>query len=322
MENIRQTSFMRFILLVFGFGLFAVNSIAQQAPQISQYMFNPIIYNPGNAGVKEGLAASLLYRNQFTGFGEGQPVTQTISVESPISFLHGGVGLHIVNDEIGFENDLGVYASYAYAQEILGGVLSTGISLGVIQKSFSASKFKPNDQGDIEIPTDDQGGVSPDINIGGIFKTPTFYLGASMMHAIKGNLNYASGAGEGTDQLKRHYFLTAGYNYPLTGAINLQPSVLIKIDKLDSRTFVADLNTNVVFNEKYFAGLSYRLRDAFIGIIGLNITDRLKFSYSYDFTTSRLLSVSNGSHEVLLRYEIPVFAKSKSDIIIKSPRFL
>ena len=107
-------------LLLLAFAVFAMKtSYSQQTPQMSQYMFNPVVFNPGNAGLREGLAATAMYRNQFTGFGDGQPVTQTISVESPINLLKGGVALHIVNDEIGFENDLGVYGTYAYKQEIL-----------------------------------------------------------------------------------------------------------------------------------------------------------------------------------------------------------
>ena len=47
---------------------------AQQDPQFSHNMFTKLSVNPGVAGANEAICATLLYRNQWTGFG-GEPKT-------------------------------------------------------------------------------------------------------------------------------------------------------------------------------------------------------------------------------------------------------
>jgi hypothetical protein len=40
------------------------------------------------------------------------------------------------------------------------------------------------------------------------------------------------------------------------------------------------------------------------GLIALELTPQLRFSYSYDFTVSKLQTYNSGSHEFALRYQI------------------
>ena len=49
-------------------------ALAQQDPQFSQNMFAKLAVNPGFAGANDAICATLLYRNQWTGFG-GEPKT-------------------------------------------------------------------------------------------------------------------------------------------------------------------------------------------------------------------------------------------------------
>ncbi|MBT8253752.1 MAG: type IX secretion system membrane protein PorP/SprF, partial [Bacteroidia bacterium] len=56
--------------------------------------------------------------------------------------------------------------------------------------------------------------------------------------------------------------------------------------------------------------------DAVSGLIGLQISPQLLISYSYDFTTTELRDFNNGSHDILLRFEL--ISREKQ---LKSPRF-
>ena len=49
--------------------LLANNLFAQHSNQYSQYMFNELAINPAFAGSNGALSATLLHRNQWTGFG-------------------------------------------------------------------------------------------------------------------------------------------------------------------------------------------------------------------------------------------------------------
>ena len=85
----------------------AKDTRAQQDPQYSHYMFNSFVFNPSLAGNKPSLSMVGLFRAQYVGF-DGGPQTQTISAHMPAPSLKGGIGLHIINDQIGFERNLQV----------------------------------------------------------------------------------------------------------------------------------------------------------------------------------------------------------------------
>jgi len=63
-----------------------------------------------------------------------------------------------------------------------------------------------------------------------------------------------------------------------------------------------DLNAKVQYHDLIWAGASYRLQDGFAGMIGVNVNSTFNVGYSYDYTTSRLNTVSKGSHEIVVGF--------------------
>ena len=90
---------------------------AQQDPQFSLNMFNIYSVNPAFSGSYDQFNALAIQRSQWVGF-DGAPVTQHLSVESPVYFLHGGVGLSLLNDKLGKEYTRQVSLSYAYQTKL------------------------------------------------------------------------------------------------------------------------------------------------------------------------------------------------------------
>ena len=72
--------------------------LPQQVPQFSQNMFNKLANNPAFAGSRDAISTTVLQRSQYMGF-EGGPTTLNLSVDAPVSLLHGGVGLNIIQDQ-------------------------------------------------------------------------------------------------------------------------------------------------------------------------------------------------------------------------------
>jgi hypothetical protein len=52
-----------------------------------------------------------------------------------------------------------------------------------------------------------------------------------------------------------------------------------------------------------WAGVSYRNNRSFGALIQFAINNQLRIAYTYDFDLGDLGSYSNGSHEIMLRYE-------------------
>src|SRR5687767_14316517 len=141
-------------------------SFGQQDPQFSQNMFNRLYVNPAYAGSSDGICATLLYRNQWTGF-DGAPKTGVLGVDAPINALHGGLGLSVMAaDEIGLENTLLVTLAYAFRFNIGQGNLALGVDAGFLQKSLDGD-WEPTDPDDDVIPENSvSGNALPDLGAG------------------------------------------------------------------------------------------------------------------------------------------------------------
>ena len=284
---------------------------AQQDPQFSQNMFNKLANNPGFAGSRGNIATSVLHRSQWMGV-EGAPSTQNFSIDAELPFLYGGVGLNIVKDNIAQFSNLGLQASYAYRTELGVGQIGMGMSVGMFQSGVEGSDFKFAQPGDDAIPISSVSGSKLDIGAGVYYNTQDVYIGISSAHMTEPVVEWSDGA---QFSLERHYFLIAGYYHELNPVLSLNPSIYLKSDGATSQL---DINTNLIYNNKMWGGVSYRLDEGLILLAGVNVNEDLRFGLGYDVT---MLSPLGNSLEVMLGYNFKInYDKPVSKY--KNPRFL
>jgi len=65
-----------------------------------------------------------------------------------------------------------------------------------------------------------------------------------------------------------------------------------------------DLSANFLLKEKFWLGAMYRTGDSFGFIAQWIIDKKLRIGYSYDISTTNLQHYQNGSHEVMISYEM------------------
>jgi type IX secretion system PorP/SprF family membrane protein len=278
-----------------------VNCIAQQDPQFSQHQFTKLYYNPGNAGAADAICATLLYRNQYTGFtGGGEPKTAMVTAEMPMDVLHGAIGIsaHAL-DQLGAGNGLGVRAMYAYRTDLGPGRIGIGAGIGYLQQSLNGKKLIYNDAGDQSIPTNNASGGTYDLSLGIYFNTEKLHVGISTNHITENDLKITDSQTNINIKLARHYFFMAGYNIELSPSLSLRPAVLVKSDATEHQV---DGNANLMIDNKFWVGAGYRLEDAIVLMAGMEIIPNLRLGYSYDLTTSEIKTVSSGTHEIALNY--------------------
>jgi hypothetical protein len=58
------------------------------------------------------------------------------------------------------------------------------------------------------------------------------------------------------------------------------------------------------YRDLAWIGASFRLDDGFAGMMGVNVSNTFNVSYAYDYTTTRLNTVSKGTHEIVLGFLI------------------
>lgn len=306
---------------------FAV-SFAQQDAQFSQNMFNKLPINPGFAGTDKAICGVLLYRQQWVSF-PGAPKTGLISIDAPIlqsTPLHGGVGLTVCSDQLGFDKTIIAKAAYSYHLVLGPGILGIGLEAGVIQKQLAGAWIStdPYTQ-DAAIPDQKASKAVFDLGLGAYYTTDNgIYFGISSTHLPQTsftNVNTTAAGAPVKDAYNfvnaRHYYIMAGVPFNINQDIKVIPSILAKTDASSTQL---DINARVVWRNQVWAGAAYRLTDAIVALVGFQISG-LKVGYSFDLTTSNLKNYSNNTHEIMVGYCFkPV--KPPGETIHKHPRFL
>lgn len=312
----------RLLLVLTGLSLGLVSQ-AQQDPQFSMNMYNHMAVNPGYAGSQGMMSATVLNRQQWMGF-EGNPQTTVFSAHMPIKpfGIASGIGVTFMDDKLGFEENMGLNLSYAYRMDLGIGNLGLGLSAGLLSKgikgewSIPDSDFHFSAGQDPAIPSGEESGMGFDMGLGAYFNTENFYVGLASTHLLEPTIDLGVSA---RADIRRHYFVTTGYNIQLPNpSFELQPSIFAKSD---GASFQMDVNANLIYNKKFWGGVSYRLGDAVVFLVGLEMNNGMRAAIAYDFTTSAIGAYSNGSVEFMINYNIEI-SGDKSSQKYRSVRFL
>ncbi|KAB7728774.1 type IX secretion system membrane protein PorP/SprF [Rudanella paleaurantiibacter] len=297
---------------------------AQNDPQFSMYMFNPLYYNPAGAGSEGVPRFQLVHRTQWAGYqptvtdNGGGPSTQLFSFNMPLDKIKGGVGIYAMNDRLGPAINQAVQVSYAYRMALKNGTLAIGVQGGMYNRGFDFGQFRPNEPD----PLLQQGRITqarPDLGAGVYYNTVDYWVGVSVLHINQPAFRL------GTDRLvvpqERTAYLTAGYRLGFGYDLDLQPSVLVAMATPTTKTAIS-ANILATYQQRYWAGLGYRVGDALMATVGVSLlrNNALRFGYAFDFTTNTFANKAPTSHEILLSYSLPPIDARKKPII-RTPRF-
>jgi type IX secretion system PorP/SprF family membrane protein len=284
--------------------LLAVNiAKAQQDPMYTQYNFNTQTINPAYAGTWDNMGFLVLGRHQWVGMG-GAPKTYTFSMQTPTKFKNVALGLNLVSDKVGLEKRTLLNFDYSYRLRVSEeSYLRLGIKAGVTNYMNNLTEYigYPGDPSDPMFMGDIDVKYLPNFGVGAFLYSDDYYIGLSLPKIIqnefKNNYNNYSTWSE-----LRHFFLIAGYVFDLSQDIKFKPTFLTKATWGAPVEF--DLTANFLLRDKVWLGAMYRTGDSF-GFIAQWIFDKqLRVGYSIDFTTTRLQHYHNGTHELMISYEL------------------
>lgn len=295
----------------------SLTSNAQQDPMYTQYMFNTQTINPAYAGTWQSMGFMVLARQQWAGF-DGAPQTYTFSMQAPLKNDKVALGLNMISDKVGFEKRFYLFGDYSFKAKVSEkSDLRLGLKGGFTNYS--------NDLQAYTLPTADsdpsfQGSINKtmlNFGIGAFLSNKNYYVGLSVPKII--NNQFENDLENFTVESEiRHFYFMAGLVFDLGENIKFKPTTLVKTT-FSSNTgtpIQADLSANFLFKEKFWLGASYRTGDSY-GVIAQWIFDqKLRIGYAYDFTTSNLKNYSNGTHEIMVSYEI----RSLKELVV-SPRY-
>lgn len=287
-------------------------SRAQQDPGYTQYMYNTMVINPGYAGSVGTLETVLLHRSQWTGI-DGAPQTQSFTVHSPLANEAVGLGLSIVNDKLGPSNELYFDGNFSYTINFNDTQkLAFGVKAGARMMSVDWTRGRYYDPVDALLNNNIENKIKPSVGAGMFFYGEKWYTGISVPSFLRSD--YYDDVEEAVLSDRLHYYIIGGYVFDLTENLKFKPAVMGKV--VSGAPFALDVSANFLIQEKFTIGASYRYDDSVSALAGFQISNAFFVGYSYDYTTSGLNKYNNGSHEFILRYQMP-----KKSSQMKSPRF-
>ena len=198
--------------------------------------------------------------------------------------------------------------------------LSFGIKAGVTLFSANFNGFQYTDPVLDPAFQNNINQTFPNIGAGTYLFGDNYYLGLSAPNLMTSrHLETNNGVvGSGVESV--HFFLTGGYVFTLNGNDNLKIKPAFMAKGVQGAPVSLDLTTNVLINNKFEAGLGYRLDDSVSGLASFYVTPRLRIGYSYDYTLTNLRKFNTGSHEVFVLFDLDLGRLSGKGYD-KSPRF-
>ncbi len=310
-------------------------------------MFNQLSYNPAYTGSSGALSFSLLYNNQWMGLDLQAPtatvqagVTPTnilASFDMPVTWLHGGIGLTFNSEQIGYHNNTTINLDYAFRIYWGRGNLAAGVEMNLYNFSFNTENLvgisdltgdPVNPVGQAGDPVVNGQMVSEfmvDVSTGLYYQVPSeYYVGLSVKNLLASH----------SDQLAfsnaRTLYLIGGYEYtfPYNPAFKLKPSLMAKTANFS--TVQAEAALLLDYENFFWAGLGYRLADAFTFLAGVNWNfanlNWLRVGVAYDLTTSTLGGFKSGrsfgSLEIFVNGTFRIIVPKDPPTVSRTTRFL
>lgn len=320
-------------ILLFITGFTFISAVAQQKPHYTQYILNNYILNPALSGIENYTDLKVSARDQWVGL-DGAPRTAYITIHKPLgkkdyktsatsfsvpgenprgsaywqnytaSEPHHGIGASIINDKTGLYNRFSANLSYAYHIGLTPRTnLSAGFAAGIqkIGRDGSKSTFNNGDPTDPAMGTgSDIYKIRPDLSAGVWLYSSDYFVGISAQQIIPQKVPFLD------DSLGikiiPHLFGTVGYRFLITEDVNVIPSLMVKYLAVTDPQF--ELNIKMQYRDLVWLGGSYRQKDGYAIMIGLNAGNTFNVGYAYDLTTSNLRTVSRGTHEIIIGFLI------------------
>ncbi len=282
---------------------------SQTDVHFSQFMFNNVTFNPASIEILNTINTSLVARQQWVGFDKA-PSSQALNASTYVQDLYGGVGLNVINDMLGYEHFLTARAFYAFPVQI--GVLSNvvfGLGAGVVSRTLDGTDLI-YEEPDPNALLGKERWVKPDFNFGVEYVDPNLTVGFAATHL------YRSVGNAGIDYAPRHYYLYGKYLFEdVVDRVDIQPYLLFK-----SSWYITQFDISVIgyYDNMIWGGVSYRLGDAFVGMLGYYITPEIRVGYAYDVAVGPVRGHTGGTHEIMLSVQFEGFNKTR--VTPKTPR--
>ncbi len=297
------------ITALFGWLLLSNVCLAQQSGIYSLWTMDDAIINPAASGNQQSLMVNGIFRGQWERLSNN-PFQQLVQAHAPVWSINSGVGIMIMNESLGQEQNTGGYVQYAYHLELTSNLkISLGAQAGVIQKSLNGSLLiTPEgiyngqvgiDHKDLILVNNNTRATVVDLGTGIIVKGKKWTAGVALggLPRKSWQLNKDNGLSiVHAPSVIAH----VSYFIPIDDDFSIKVSALGRKEESQQQ-----LETSVIFDwqDLMFVGIGSRgynnnTIDALIWQLGYRLNEQFVLRFAYDQTLSKLSRVQLGSFEI------------------------
>lgn len=294
---------------VMGFG---VQLQAQQLPVLSQYLYNPYLYNPARTGDNDMGSINLNFKRQWTSMPYA-PVTGMLTMETPINDTDMGVGAMLYSDRTHIINRVGGMGTYAYHIPFSRDYvhqLSAGISLGFIHQSFDFEAATVENPNDAQLLNSTARGTAFDFSMGLNYRWKDLNVGLSMLQGLNNQIRFLSSFGQEVKYVNTRHFMT-NVSYDFTFGDNkdwlIRPVVMTRL--IPGLPVQAEVSAVASWKRLLWASVGYRSSNwqtatsAIASSLGVELKKRIFVAYNFEVTPSaNLISALGTQHEFMMAY--------------------
>ena len=274
---------------------------AQQFPISSFQALQGAVVNPAEAGSHIGVNSYLSHRQQWLGLS-GRPKTSFLSVDGTVLKQKIGIGLSVVQDNLGRNSITSIKIPLAYRKRLGKYVLAFGFGPEIKLQSLKGDLVSVDPITSDEALANKVANASAiDFYSGVSLSSRTSYLGLAinkLLGSNVGNLNVENAP---------VILIRGGFNKVLSDNIEVLPTFQIKSDLKNVGRAQLDLQGLFRFKDQFLAGLNFRTGGALGPQIGWQKylpSGKLLILYAFDYPLSPIFGISSGSHEIALNYII------------------
>lgn len=310
-----------YTILIYSLSL-AVN--AQQEVLFSQFFSQKTIANPGAAGSQGMPSLSAIHRQQWVGL-EGAPVSQAFVFDAPVFANRVGLGLTIINDQIGFFNGTYINAAYSYRMVFGNGTLGVGMQGNYRYQRVDWGEAETITQRPDAVAGDDTGVPLFNVGAGVHFENNRFFAGISVPYILEKSFTerYKGIVGDFTGTAP-HLFVNAGWLVPIHADLRLRPAFAARVVENAPPGFDLHLSVGFLENSRLWTGATLRwgqsevatAGDVLVLICQYQMSEKLNAGFAYDLSINGLQQQTTGTFELLVGY-----CFVKEGVGVYNPRF-
>jgi type IX secretion system PorP/SprF family membrane protein len=286
-------------------------------PFLRQFNANGYIFNPAYVAINDQPEANIFYRKQWINFKDA-PETTGFSLQYP---TNGRVvlGMNFVSDTQVLLKNTTITGTFGYVlpisnNESIRFALSWGY--GMNKLNLTAEELNTNDPAIVNAADNNS---YMDGNFGIVYTYGGLRLGFALTEIFESDPFNAESFNEFklTNLHNRLYSASYRFNVGVREEFALEPYALYRQSQ-DGLQNYWEIATMAYYKDRIWGGVSYNQNKGLGLMLGLNVMDKFRFAYSYEFPPFDMEMSGANSHELHLGFRFgdkrsrPVIARNNS----------